>query len=117
MITKFKIFESISKSPELGDYVIVDFTSFKRDDELLYDLYLNNVGQIVGVNSDESMYDVKWENAPKFEDKFRKNYFGRLGNTRQYHIDWFVCWSDNKKELEEYLSDLRLKEEAIKYNL
>jgi len=115
MITKFKLFENINRAPEIGDYVIIDCGSFSGpDDRQLYDLYCNNVGEIIGGNSDEGYYDVKWENVPEFDEiGYRKDYFkkrGPLKNARQYHISFFVCWSDDKEELEAYLS-------AKKYNL
>lgn len=113
MITKFKLFENLSKLPKIGDYVIIDCESFTgSDDKELYDLYSNNVGKIIGGDSDENYYDVQWEKTPELKGS-RINYFrkmGRLKNVRQYHISFFECWSDDKEELEAHLS-------AKKYNL
>jgi hypothetical protein len=108
MITKFKLFENVSQPPKIGDYVIIDYTGFVQasGDKQLYDFYLNNVGKVIGGNNEDHQY--QWEKVPIFTDRFRKDYF--KNNIREYHGSWFMCWSDDKEELEAYLT-------AKKYNL
>lgn len=127
MITKFRLFESINKLPEIGDYVaisadaLIDLfdTNYDSKDskdlediKKLSDFYKNNVGKIISYTDDENYYNIQWEHTPKLFG-MQENWFKqvkKLKNSKKHHISWFLCWSDKREELEAYLS-------AKKYNL
>jgi hypothetical protein len=113
MITKFKIFETISTQPTLGDYVIIDGTG--TDKYAAYkDFVDNNVGKIIKVaseyhGSDGKIFTVKYDNIPDIL-KFKNLNFFYTDDTRKCTVQHFKYWSDDKEELESIIG-------AEKYNL
>lgn len=110
MIIKFKIFETISTQPNLGDYVIIDGAD-KYDE--FNDFVKNNVGRIIKVGREHGgngkVFTVKFENIPERLTYQKLNFFYTDG-TRKCTAQHFKYWSDNKEELESLIS-------AEKYNL
>lgn len=108
MITKFKLYESVDEGePKLGDYVIC----FEEDsgDEKFDNFLLNNIGKVIGYNSGNYDYTIKYYYAPK-EYLF---YFGSVGNDklcRPMMKKEIIHWSENKEELVSFI-------ESNKYNL
>jgi len=118
MITRFKIFETVSTQPNLGDYVIIYNA---RGDSQALDVYnrfvSENIGEIVDIKDQHNglktpsgqIYIVKFENIPEILSFSKTNYF-RRNNTSDYTTQNFKYWSDNKGELETLIN-------AEKYNL
>jgi hypothetical protein len=96
MITKFKIFENINHLPEVGDYVIVK----KRYDTT------------VTINGEEpKVYEI--EEIDNEHGGSALRYYINNGDPYNYlilSIEKIECWSNDKEELESYLS-------SKKYNL
>jgi hypothetical protein len=114
MITNFKIFETVSTQPNLGDYVILFPKNGSSEALSVYNKFISeNVGEIVEIRREHGgtgyIYFVKFENIPEILSFSHTNYF-RKNNTSDYTTQHFRYWSENKEELEAILS-------AEKYNL
>lgn len=118
MITLFKIFESITTPPKIGDYVLIDsnlFHNYYRN-ELFCEYINSNIGQVIEIKITQDRFKfnensvvVKFENIPKELSFFGDNFFDR-NNNRTCSISTLKCWSSNKEELETLIT-------AKKYNL
>jgi hypothetical protein len=109
MITRFKIFETVSTQPNLGDYVIL--MALPGSD--FYKFVNFNVGKIIKIAREHGgrgyNFTVEYENIPKILSFHEQNYF-YTDNTRKCTTQEFKYWSDNKEELETLIN-------AEKYNL
>lgn len=92
MITKFKIFESVSVPYKVGDYALIKINSKGT-------LYNNILCQIVGENEYDGELFIKILDK-NFDSKIKV----------RINIYQLICWSDNKEELEMFI-DMK------KYNL
>ena len=99
MITNFKIFESICEMPKIGDYILYPKEIIKiTDDDHFNEL---NIGKIEMTHSNFESYLINnFENGNRYITIPIK--------------DMKKCkWSENIKELEKYLMNIKEK----KYNL
>ena len=109
MITRFKIFESANRLPEVGDYVIIDpyvGTSLT----FLDDFFNTNIGIIENVRIDSCK--IYFENVPSTNNNKYNDY-----KHREYHIVHLKYWSDNKEDLMPYIEEQKMKLDSNKYNL
>ena len=108
MITQFKIFESINRQPEVGDYVIIDPLV---GNSLIYlkDYFNTHIGIIKKI--------IDYNCIIEFEDSPRKE----LGNPKyvndRYNFAFLKYWSDNKEDLIPYIEEKLLDQKSKKYNL
>jgi len=85
MITNFKIFESVSVAPKVGDYVIViEPMRLSKDETYKQD----TIGKIVDI---------------KRQATFPYIIILDSGDTEVFQMNEFKYWSDNKEELEQIL--------------
>ncbi len=102
MITKFKIFENISTRPEVGDWVMMDGELFKDGAKIFYNYIKDRIFQIENIfrqqGGTDKRYKLKIKNIPdELTGVFNKN--------REWEGHNFKCWSNNKEELEQLLTN------------
>ena len=81
MITKFKIFENLNDSPQVGDYVLVKFEN------------LNRIGEIYAISNMWYLIEIKIE--------------GRRIALTNFHFNKIIAFSKNKKDLEFYIQAIK----------
>ena len=95
MITRFKLFEDVSKLPQVGDWVIFNVAGMGNSRLDAVELI---IGKILKINKD-NWFDIKFKLT------------GAKGSfTHFFNIKDFKYWSNNKEELEILL-------QKDKYNL
>ena len=105
MIIKFKIFESVNRSPKVGDYVIID-PYVGNSHTFLDDFFNTNIGIIKNVRISE-IFTIYFENIPPHT----------IDKSRDYHFAHLKYWSENKEDLIPYIKEQQMKLDSKKYNL
>lgn len=112
MITNFKLFESLNRPPQNGDYVLIDYEQYDHGfHKPWHDFYISNIGQIINFDFDSNSYKIKFQMTELPKD-FPRGYF-RIedGNyTENYYLKNLKYWSEDKEDIETLLS-------KDKYNL
>ena len=95
MITKFKLFETISKDePEIGDWVVCNESELYSYYDVI-NFTSNNIGKYIRYDTDfMGPYVIYYEEIPKTLEK----YFSH--NERNMSLDEIKYISKNKEELE-----------------
>lgn len=113
MIIKFKIFETVSTQPNLGDYVIIRDPFSQGGPSEFFNFTGNNIGKIIKIGKEHGgtgkVFTVKYENIPERLSFSKLNFFNK-NNERDCTARDFTYWSEDKDELQVIL-------DAEKYNL
>lgn len=102
MITKFKIFETISLPIKVGDYVLIDYEQSTRKE--IRDFYSSNICKVIKIGREHGGSNLI------FTIKFDKGLPGIISDEMSIQYYKIKCWSDNKEELEALIT-------SKKYNL
>ena len=90
MITKFKLFESISIKPLAGDYAIVVLAKSVEEQ-------FDAVGKIKQIDVDKAFpYVIEFENSGIYNQPDGKY-------VDVYNLEELKCWSNSKDELDQLL--------------
>jgi len=101
MITKFKLFENISTSPKIGDYVIINEVEFSFSSKVFYEFIKSNIGKIestyISHGGTEKFYVIRFD--LKIIPDLIVTMFNKDGD-RSFNFSDLKFWSSNKEELE-----------------
>jgi hypothetical protein len=103
MITKFKIFESKSKIPQVGDYVKFNWQYFS------YDFFKTAIGQIIDIDNRIGEIDMESAYCP-FTVRFEENNPINKSKVNKFSGFEFSNWDSDKDVL-------LMKDDIKKYNL